>query len=274
MRVIRVYNNNVVATRTDDKEAIVQGSGVGFGKKPGDLIDEAKIEKIFFIKDDQLSKFEELLDDVPIEYFQIAEMIAQKATRDLNVSLDNQILIALADHIYFAVERYYKDASLRNFLNSEISYLYRKEYQIGLWALDRIEEMLKVRLPKDEAGLIALHIINSSTKASTQDISDTLIFIRGILDIIKGQFNITFDKENLDTTRLMTHLKFLANRVIYHENENIVELDDMYDLLISKKSECKSCIEKIDDYIQDKFGYKLSKQEKVYLLVHLLRFLH
>ena len=274
MRVIRVYNNNVVATRTDDKEAIVQGSGVGFGKKPGDLIDEAKIEKIFFIKDDQLSKFEELLDDVPIEYFQIAEMIAQKATRELNVSLDNQILIALADHIYFAVERYYKDANLSNFLNSEISYLYRKEYQIGLWALDRIEEMLKVRLPKDEAGLIALHIINSSTKASTQDISDTLIFIRGILDIIKGQFNITFDKENLDTTRLMTHLKFLANRVIYHENENIVELDDMYDLLISKRSECKSCIEEIDNYIQGKFGYKLSKQEKVYLLVHLLRCLH
>lgn len=274
MRVIRVYNNNVVATRTDDKEAIVQGSGIGFGKKPGDLIDEAKIEKIFFIKDDQLSKFEELLDDVPIEYFQIAEMIAQKATRELNVSLDNQILIALADHIYFAVERYYKDANLSNFLNSEISYLYRKEYQIGLWALDRIEEMLKVRLPKDEAGLIALHIINSSTKASTQDISDTLIFIRGILDIIKEQFNITFDKENLDTTRLMTHLKFLANRVIYHENENIVELDDMYDLLISKKSECKSCIEEIDNYVQGKFGYKLSKQEKVYLLVHLLRFLH
>ena len=274
MRVIRVYNNNVVATRTDDKEAIVQGSGIGFGKKPGDLIDEAKIEKIFFIKDDQLSKFEELLDDVPIEYFQIAEMIAQKATRELNVSLDNQILIALADHIYFAVERYYKDANLSNFLNSEISYLYRKEYQIGLWALDRIEEMLKVRLPKDEAGLIALHIINSSTKASTQDISDTLIFIRGILDIIKEQFNITFDKENLDTTRLMTHLKFLANRVIYHENENIVELDDMYDLLISKKSECKSCIEEIDNYVQGKFGYKLSKQEKVYLLVHLLRCLH
>ena len=274
MRVIRVYNNNVVATRTDDKEAIVQGSGIGFGKKPGDLIDEAKIEKIFFIKDDQLSKFEELLDDVPIEYFQIAEMIAQKATRELNVSLDNQILIALADNIYFAVERYYKDANLSNFLNSEISYLYRKEYQIGLWALDRIEEMLKVRLPKDEAGLIALHIINSSTKASTQDISDTLIFIRGILDIIKEQFNITFDKENLDTTRLMTHLKFLANRVIYHENENIVELDDMYDLLISKRSECKSCIEEIDNYIQGKFGYKLSKQEKVYLLVHLLRCLH
>lgn len=274
MRVIRVYNNNVVATRTDDKEAIVQGSGIGFGKKPGDLIDEAKIEKLFFIKDDQLSKFEELLDDVPIEYFQIAEMIAQKATRELNVSLDNQILIALADHVYFAVERYYKDANLSNFLNSEISYLYRKEYQIGLWALDRIEEMLKVRLPKDEAGLIALHIINSSTKASTQDISDTLIFIRGILDIIKEQFNITFDKENLDTTRLMTHLKFLANRVIYHENENIVELDDMYDLLISKRSECKSCIEEIDNYIQGKFGYKLSKQEKVYLLVHLLRCLH
>ena len=90
------------------------------------LSDEKKIEKIYFIKDDQLSKFEELLDDVPIEYFQIAEMIAEKATRDLNVSLDNQILVALADHIYFAVERYYKNANMSNFLNSEISYLYRK----------------------------------------------------------------------------------------------------------------------------------------------------
>lgn len=72
----------------------------------------------------------------------------------------------------------------------------------------------------------------------------------------------------------MTHLKFLANRVIYHENENIVELDDMYDLLVSRKTECKLCIEEIDNYVQGKFGYKLSKQEKVYLLVHLLRFLH
>ena len=108
----------------------------------------------------------------------------------------------------------------------------------------------------------------------SQIVFDLALFIRGILDIIKEQFNITFDKENLDTTRLMTHLKFLANRVIYHENENIVELDDMYDLLVSKKKECKLCIEEIDDYIQDKFGYKLSKQEKVYLLVHLLRFLH
>ena len=45
MRVIRVYNNNVVATKTDDKEAIVQGSGIGFGKKPGDLIDKKRLKR-------------------------------------------------------------------------------------------------------------------------------------------------------------------------------------------------------------------------------------
>lgn len=33
MRILRVYNNNIVATKTvDDREAIAQGAGIGFGK--------------------------------------------------------------------------------------------------------------------------------------------------------------------------------------------------------------------------------------------------
>lgn len=34
MKVLRVFNNNIVATRTDDnKDAIAQGAGIGFQKE-------------------------------------------------------------------------------------------------------------------------------------------------------------------------------------------------------------------------------------------------
>lgn len=275
MKVIRVFNNNIVATKTEDnKEAIVQGSGIGFSKKPGDLLNEAKIEKRFYIMDEHASKFHALFDQVPIEYFQIAELIMEKAQNELNVILDDQIVMALTDHIYFAVERQLKNVSLTNFLNSEISYLYRKEYQIGLWALDQVEKIVNVKLNKDEAGFIALHIVNASMKKDKQDISDTLVFIKGIMDIIRNSFGIELDMNDLDTTRLMTHLKFLANRVIYHENESIDALGDMYSLLINQKKQLEPCLKAIDEYVLVTFNYQLSQQEKVYLMIHLLRILN
>lgn len=52
MKVVRVLNNNIVATFTEDnQEAIVQGAGIGFQKKKGDEIDPNKIEKVFIFKD-------------------------------------------------------------------------------------------------------------------------------------------------------------------------------------------------------------------------------
>ena len=36
------------------------------------------------------------------------------------------------------------------------------EFQIGLWALDVIEKRLGLRPKEDEAGFIALHIVNAN----------------------------------------------------------------------------------------------------------------
>ena len=50
MRVLKVFNNNVVSIITEDKrEGIVTGAGVGFAKKPGDLVNESKVTQSFFI---------------------------------------------------------------------------------------------------------------------------------------------------------------------------------------------------------------------------------
>ena len=51
MIVEKVLNNNVVVSIDPNtrKEVILMGSGIAFNKKPGQLIDDKKIEKTFIV---------------------------------------------------------------------------------------------------------------------------------------------------------------------------------------------------------------------------------
>lgn len=62
MKILKVFNNNSVAAISDDLgDIILTGSGIGFQKKAGDLVDQTKIEKTYLFKDDQKSVLNSLL---------------------------------------------------------------------------------------------------------------------------------------------------------------------------------------------------------------------
>lgn len=272
MKVLRVFNNNIVATRTDDnKDAIAQGAGIGFQKKSGDTIDAEKIERMYYILDEHMSKFNELFDQTPIEYFQIAEMIMEEVKKQLHVNLSNQIVIALTDHIYFAVQRQQEGVQLPNLMISEIRTMYRDEYKLALWSLDIIEQITGIRLDEDEAGYITMHIVNATMQSTTDKTTSILLFTKGVLDVIRQEFNIKLNPDQLDAARLMTHLKFLAQRIFQGESSELNEVEDMYDLLIKKDDRLKNCIINVTTYIEQTFNYTLSRQEQVYLMIHLLK---
>lgn len=272
MKVLRVFNNNIVATRTDDnKDAIAQGAGIGFQKKPGDTIDAEKIERMYYILDEHMSKFNELFDQTPIEYFQIAEMIMEEVKKQLHVNLSNQIVIALTDHIYFAVQRQQEGVQLPNLMISEIRTMYRDEYKLALWSLNIIEQITGIRLDEDEVGYITMHIVNATMQSTTDKTTSILLFTKGVLDVIRQEFNIKLNPDQLDAARLMTHLKFLAQRIFQGESSELNEVEDMYDLLIKKDDRLKNCIINVTTYIEQTFNYTLSRQEQVYLMIHLLK---
>ena len=48
MKVVKVFNNNIVQAFNDNaEEVIAMGEGIGFGKKPNDTLDEDKVDKLF-----------------------------------------------------------------------------------------------------------------------------------------------------------------------------------------------------------------------------------
>lgn len=271
MRSIKIFNNNAVSVVTSyGREAIVLGNGIGFNKRPGDEIDEKKIQKVYYIQDEMQIKFLQMLQDVQPDVMNAADRIIAQADAD-GCFMSSQATMSLIDHINFAIERQNKGIALPNLLLDETKMLYRKEYKLGCRALEIIEEFCSVTLPEDEAGYIALHLIaNSVDRDAAYGI---LKFVKGALDIIKNAYGLTLDDESLDTIRLITHLKFLAQRIFQKTVWTDENVDDLYEQLLCRDQRNHECLCSLDTYCTEAFGYKLSQQEKFYLLIHLTKIL-
>ena len=267
MRSIKIFNNNAVSAITSDgREAILLGNGIGFAKRPGSEIDESRIEKVYYVQTEMQTKFLEMLQDVRTDVMNAAEEIIRRAA-DAGMELSNQATISLIDHIGFAIERFEGGILLPNLMLSETRLLYPKEFALGEQALAIIDQMCGVRLPEDEAGYIALHLVSISIDRGAA--YNILKFVKGSLDIIKDVYGITLDETGLDTMRLTTHLKFLAQRVLNHQRWEDDDMDAMYDYLIARHPHHRECLDKLNAYIQKNFQDTLNRQEEVYLLVHL-----
>ncbi len=160
MNVGKVINNNLVRSRdTRNREVLVMGCGLGFKKKPGDPIEEDRIEKVYRLdsRQDQ-DAMETILASVPLEVLQaLNDIVAYgKLKLSLYTELSDRLMVNLADHIAFALERHSQGLDLSNALLSKIRSFYPREFEIGMKALDIIRKHPGATLPRDEAGFIAL----------------------------------------------------------------------------------------------------------------------
>ncbi|SHJ69043.1 BglG family transcription antiterminator LicT [Tepidibacter formicigenes] len=273
MIIEKVLNNNVIITIDKDTglEKVVTGRGIAFKKKKGEKIDESKIEKIFQIQNENENiKFQKLFNEIPLEHIEISEKIISYAKQKLNVDLNERIYIALTDHISFAIERVLSNVEIHNPLLWEIKRLYKEEYKIGKWAIDLIEKELKVKMPDDEAGFIALHIRNATIDEKMENTMDITRMVQDILDIIEDYLDIEIPESNISYDRLITHLKFFAKRVI---SKKQIKEDDNTILGIIKENYkyAYTCALKIKNYVEASYDYKLRDEEIAYLSLHIKR---
>ncbi len=187
MRIQRVLNNNVIVARDfSGKECVVIGKGVGFNKKTDDLVDEACIQKIFRLdEENSIDKTSEAFKDVPDALFNIVLDIVKQETSKLDRKIHKSVYASLLDHLSFAIERTRQGTYVENMLLWDIKRLYRNEFIIGQWAIAEINAQLHVALPEDEAGFIALHLLNLQKDGAMPDIKAVSKVIQDILNIVK-----------------------------------------------------------------------------------------
>jgi beta-glucoside operon transcriptional antiterminator len=272
MKIAKVFNNNVISAFNEkNEELVVMGRGLAFQKKPGDSVDEDKIEKIFALKNNDMSeKFKTLLYEVPIEYMEVTEEIIKIAKARLGRNLNDSIYISLTDHIHFAVDRNSKGYDIKNALLWEIKRFYKQEFVIGMEALKIIQDRLGVLLPEDEASFIAMHIVNAELNQEMPNVANITKVMQDILNIVKYHFKMDFDEESLNYFRFITHLKFFAQRLY---SKTYIDDDDpfLFETVRQKHKAAFECTEKINEYIENQFDYSLTNNEKLYLAIHIQR---
>lgn len=268
----KVINNNIIsAYEKSGAEVIVMGQGIGFKKKQGEVVPADQISKIFRIKSRTLAEqFKELLANMPLERVRISDEIISHAKDHLKLKLNQSIYVTLTDHINFAIERVSQGIEPQNALLWEIKRFYPQEFQLGIYALELIQDRLDILLPEDEAGFIALHFVNAEYGT---DIRDAVKFpdqMQAIVDIVERNLGILLDESSLHYERFMTHIKFLIQRI--YRKELLSSEDRELSLLMQRKYPREyQCSLKVAEYIMQATGSRLSEEEIMYLSVHIRR---
>lgn len=274
MQIKKVINNNIVISENASGiEMIIMGSGIGFKKKKSDAIDPKLIERTYLSNSQwNVNKLTDLLSSIPIEHIEVANEIISFAKVSLGKSLSDNIFLTLTDHISYAIERKKNGLEIRNALLWEIKRFYNHEYLIGKEALSIIKNKLGVTLQEDEAGFIALHIVNAELNMNQiSQVSEMTEVIQKILSIVKYHFGNDIDEYSLNYERFITHLKFFVQRLFSGIQ---LDKDDLTGFMFTLKKNYKNeynCALKIDQLIQKEFGRSLQEDELIYLTIHIKR---
>ncbi|MFR4570430.1 MAG: PRD domain-containing protein [Collinsella stercoris] len=274
MYIKRVYNNNVVMVDDAGTERIAVGKGIAFGRKRGDVVDSASFEKVFTLDDPtQLSRLERLIKGIPSEYLLIAEDIVSMLRRESASVIDDNVLIALTDHISMALEREQAGIICDNPLLFEIKRFYGREFELALKAREIIRGHLGIEISEAEVGFIALHIVNATMKQRADHLMLSIKMINGILNTVSETFGLTYDEGSVQYERFLRHLQFFSQRVL---DKSIAQSEDTFLFHLGKDQypDALECTERIGAHIEQEYGCVVSDAEKGYLVYHIANLVH
>ncbi|TFJ46923.1 PTS sugar transporter [Carnobacterium divergens] len=272
MKVSQILNNNVAIVSRGKNEVIVYAKGLAFRKKVGQTIKETEIEKTYVLdSNDMLEHFSYLLANSDPNHITLVNQIIEFGEKQLTEKSNDYLSLTLLDHIEFALKRAAKGQFIRSPLTWEVKKFYPQHFDIGLYALNLINQQFNLHFPEDEAVSIALHFVNLQEDKNNLDSTiRSMESLRDILSIIQYHFKIKLDEKSMNYMRLMTHLQYFIQRVqtdkIYDESDLV--LNTQIKMLYT---DAYDCIQKIKVYIQEKYECLISIDEETYLMLHIHR---
>ena len=221
--IVKILNHNTILVLKDNEEIIVMSKGIGFGKKQGEQVDvprnakQYKMQKSYQAK----QKSNNIFDYIDPMYIEISSEIIT-LTKERFGKVEHDILLSLADHIYFAVKRIKEKDFPSNPFNMDIQLMFPDEYSVALKAKDIIEKYTNEEINADEIAFITLHIHSAISVNKVGQSMEVMRVIREFFKKLQADLNIRIDANSLSYIRLMNHIKFLLLRL---NNDEELQMD-------------------------------------------------
>ncbi|MBC3888597.1 PRD domain-containing protein [Acetobacterium paludosum] len=265
----KILNNNAILAFDIEKkkEVIFLGKGVGFNKKIA-MTDETPpgIKKYYLDKDTEKGLSADLIKNVAPIYLEIAHEIIKTAEVKFE-QLDNHILLPLADHIAFAIERIEGHINFENPFTNDIRFLYEQEFEVALKGKAVITEKTGYTISDDDVGYIALYIHSAISDTKVSQSMNVAIIMGEAIKQIENDCSMTIKVGSFAYSRLMYHFRFMISRVMTNEKLNS-------DMIEYTKNHCPYAFEVaagVCQKLEQELGKPFSEREVSYLALHIER---
>ncbi len=274
MVVVKKINNNVAVCRDgSQRELIAFGKGIGFPPMPYELTDLDKIDRTFYNVSRQ---YLPLLSDIPLDVVEFTARMMDDIRPRLPYETSSNIVLTLADHIAFCIERAKKGVYIQMPSIYEMEQAYPLEIKIGRRFAFAIEREFRVKLPKGEVQSIALHFINArggalDSQSPAGDIQQQYDeVLEQTTQIIEWELDCKVQRDTFNYARFATHVQYLLQRLFREQHIDSDNLQ-MYASMREEYPQVAACVDKINDYYRSNWSAQLTEEEQLYLIMHINR---
>lgn len=272
----KVINNNVlVAENSKFQEFVIMGKGIGFKNKKGEMITQDVVEKKFLLSQDSQvttkEAFEEFLNTIEQDVFNVVVQLSEVIAHDLNVDYSGYSFYNLLDHISAMVQRVNNNLEIAPAIDKEILDLYPEHKKTATNCYQILVDRLGIKKSQHEIDILCIHLINATQDATFNTLTTkTNKIMLQVVNVIKQNSKFTIDDQNFYYSRFLIHLKFF---ILRHQQQKLTnnEENDLLEITKSNYFEAYVCVEEICLLLKNEYQWKISDNEKLYLLIHIVK---
>ena len=252
----------------ENKEYVILGKGVGFGKKVSQRFDKPEGCTTYRLEQEtERGSAKELVKGIEPEYLEIADAILTESQKVFGDSIDRGILFPLADHISFAVARIRRNEQISNPLTEDIKVLFYSEFKVAETLKTILRERLQIEIDDHEVGYVALHIHSAIGDEKVSVAMQTARAVRECIDMLEKATGKPIDVLSLSYNRLTNHMKYMVARASTGEKLNL----DMNEYMLDQYPQAYKVATDICKNLEECIGHKLDETETGYLAMHIQR---
>lgn len=261
-------HNSIIAIQTDNqKEYLILGKGIGFGKKVSEYIEVKPEDTVYSLQElTERGDAGEIIKSVSPICLELANEVLNQA-EEVFGQIDRSILFPMADHIEFAVKRIRNHEQISNPLTEDIRVLFQKEYEVAQSMEAMLWEQLHIKIDEHEIGYIALHIHSAINDEKVSQAMQIARAVRECVTLVEQQTGKEIDVTSFAYNRLMNHVRYMVARALSGERLKL----NMNDYMEVKFPEAFQMAAVICEEIGRGLKIPLEEVEVGYLAMHIER---
>ena len=261
-------HNTVIAVKAgENKEYLIMGKGVGFGKKVTERIEKRVEDTVYSLQElTERGEAREIIKTVSPICLELANEVLNRAEQEFG-KIDRKILFPMADHIEYAVQRIQRNEQISNPLTEDIRVLFYKEYKVAQCMEKLLWDTLGVRIDEHEIGYIALHVHSAIEDEKVSEAMQSAAAVRECVSMVEEKTGKKINVMTLAYNRLMNHVRNMVARALNDEKLKL----DMNDYMEVKFPESFQLAREICTKLGHSIKRELDDIEIGYLAMHIER---